>query len=521
MPRCKFCQEEGHNISTCRDPSIREKILRVEGARNHGDLMYYLNWCNSTSLSVICAHYKLVTSGTIVEKTHRITSMWIRTHPSPTVTVVSPVVPVIAPVVPVTVSPVIAPVVPVTVSPVIAPVTVSPVVSREESDRMRLSNMLSDMSFSDDVATAVLASARVQSNQQATQLGRTLAHVATFDAPLANAIARAFPAHTQAPTPVAPRTRLVNLQTLVRLSSEPESDLVAYKREHEERIKRIGVQAYNKIRGAHAIMDRGLYQADQHDNRLRAFIVRKNEILTELRAMCNNSRSDYVIAMVEYNRLFLEFPLFVSVPDQSPVQQPVARPVARPVAAAAARQFQGQAVYEDDDDYDHDDYDHDDDIPIIGLRTVFRGQTPSQAPVQAPVQALAPAPAPVQVQVALPPYSSVIGKRHLRMLSIKVCVDSTLDIKEAKKKRGGAVVGAVVEEPENECQICTLAFSTKMAPKVRLNCGHETCANCIVTMAQGRTKHTLCCPFCRDGIVGCEIGTNFAMAKLNKALSKT
>jgi len=104
------------------------------------------------------------------------------------------------------------------------------------------------------------------------------------------------------------------------------------------------------------------------------------------------------------------------------------------------------------------------------------------------------------------------------MLSIKVCVDSALDIKETKKKRGEA---AEAVAPENECQICTLAFSTKMAPKVQLNCGHDACANCIVTIAQNRTKHELCCPFCRDVVTSCDIGTNFAMAKLNKALSKT
>jgi hypothetical protein len=357
-----------------------------------------------------------------------------------------------------------------------------------------LSDMLSDMSFDDDEdASAILANARAQANQ----LGRTLAHIGQFDVSLANAIARAFPAPpTPTPPVVEPRLRLVNLQSLVTLSPERPEDIARFKREHDERNRSIGALAYNKIRTAHALMDGGLYQADQRANRLQAFTVRKNEIMNEVRASSNNSRSDYISAMVEYNRLLAEFPLFVRVPEQ-------AAAIPAPRQVASARQVQVHLVEDDDDD---DDY-----IPISGLRTNR---------VQTQVQDQAPA------RVVLPPRSSAPGKSHLRMLCIKVCVDSTLDIKEAKKKRGGGASAAEVvvleaAAPESECQICTLAFSTKMAPKVRLNCGHETCANCIVTMAQGRTKHELCCPFCRDGIVGCEIGTNFAMAKLNKALSKT
>ena len=337
-----------------------------------------------------------------------------------------------------------------------------------------------------------------------------------------------------------PASRIVPLSTVVRLKTEEDNVMAAIKDAHENRIKGIGLTAYMAIRFAHATLDFGPMSGYQL--RLNAFISKKTEILDGIRTQTEGSQIDYINAMTEYNKMIDMYPLFVSVPARETHTPPVAVAVARqanvppptpavtrqvnvpPVAVAVARQVNvppvAAAVTRQVN------------VPPVAVAVARQVNVPPVAaavtrqvnvlPSSVVAEAVAAAnryaqrpqnTAAVTRQVNNPPsqanqYSVANGKNHLLRLRITTSVEKSLN-----KKSGNS-------ESDNECSICTETFTNHRAPKTRLNCNHEICGQCVITIARNRTKNTICCPFCRETIVSCALGTKTIKDSLTSAIAR-
>jgi hypothetical protein len=502
MSKCTYCRNVGHKITTCAHPSIDEKVAYVESCVTYRALNDYLEWSVSASLSVLCAYYKLGTSGTIKQKRERIVRQWIATHPiiarattpeaiyrsafssAPATQIQRPIAAAAATTTATT-----------TTATTTAAATATATVTAVTPGLLR--DLFEDMSDEEDEdeSAAIIANARAV-------IARNRGAASFVDAPASLTIT--LPQNLPAPPPrfahrspvspplglhipvsrYAPRSpssppppSIVPLSTLVRLSDDSALALATLKRAHDERVKEIGAQAYSKIRTAHAALESG--NQEQYETRLGVFRTRKNLIIAELRNIVGNSQIDYLNAMIEYNRLIELYPLFVTVP-----QRPVIR-LSEPPATATVT------------------------VPV-------QAQAPRRAIQSSGPQARASASSsngPRGVAAVLSRRSIAPGKGHLTTLNVRICVDASLDIKDTREP--GASVNA-----DDECTLCLEVYSTRRAPKTRLNCGHNSCAGCIVKIAENRTKNDINCAFCREPITKCYVGTSTLVGKLGVKLAE-
>lgn len=490
MSKCTYCRNVGHKITTCAHPSIDEKVAYVESCVTYRALNDYLEWSVSASLSVLCAYYKLGTSGTIKQKRERIVRQWIATHPiiarATTPEAIYRSVFSSAPATQIQRPAAAATTATATTATATTVTAVSPGMLRD---------LFEDMSDEEDEdeSAVIIANARavIARNRGAASFVDAPASLTiTLPQNLPAAPPRFAPSSPVSPPlglhiPVsryAPRSpssppppSIVPLSTLVRLSDDSALALATLKRAHDERVKEIGAQAYSKIRTAHAALESG--NQEQYETRLGVFRTRKNLIIAELRNIVGNSQIDYLNAMIEYNRLIEQYPLFVTVP-----QRPVIR-LSEPPAPVT--------------------------VPV-------QAQAPRRAIQSSGPQARASAPSsngPRGVAAVLSRRSVAPGKGHLIALNVGICVDASLDIKDTREP--GASVDA-----DDECTLCLEVYSTRRAPKTRLNCGHNSCAGCIVKIAENRTKNDINCAFCREPITKCYVGTSTLVGKLGVKLAE-
>jgi len=463
MNKCTFCRQTGHCITRCEHPSIAVYVSRLESSIPQGSLVDFMGSCSSAVLSVLCAHYGLGVSGTIGQKTNKLDVYLASRRQMPSVASRGPAIVV------------------------------------ENPDMV--ADMLSDMSDDADVDDAYLQYV------QGVRVRESLSIVVPT------------PDIVVVPIRLPPRTPdgspPVSMSMLMTLTPESSSELARLKREHQEfrdalerRSKMVGERAYQNLKRFHESFDVTI----PHETRLSLFRIRKDEVLRDIYTL--ESPIEYIDAMMEYNRLLEASPLYIVIPLV----------VARPVVGALHVETVGERMDRRMRSLRLDvSVVDDDDVPISQLRRWPAAATLAAVSiVQPPVrrQAVPSQAVPSQAVPRRTP-SVAQGKSYLNMLQIVVRVDASLDTKVPKKKKfyqTGEPEEAVL--PENECQICTAPFSRSKAPKTMLNCGHDMCATCVVNVAKGRTKHEICCPFCREDILCCTVGTDGVMTKLDWTLKK-
>lgn len=520
MSKCAYCRQTGHNITKCNDPDIPGKVTRFESYTSSQDITQFLEWCSTSSLTILCARFKLGSLGTIKEKKDKLMGYWVSKHPSAPAPAPAPVqVPVQAPVqVPVQV-------------PVQAPDQVIDLTTEDNAEDAR-----------------PIVSAFVSTPRLTIQLPETLQSAtpppsrppsASLYSPhspesLPSPLTRLQPRSPSHPPPIvldssilasqsydniAPTTRLVPLSTVVRLRVETDAVLQTTKHAHDQMIKRLGESAYMDVRIALVALETGAVSG--YAARLNTFNVRKYEILDEVRRKTGTSVIDYINVMIEYNRMLNEYPLFVSVPalasgpvidsnnihdphnvmlDRHSIRRlPETHPIARHSDSATSVTRNAPAAA----------------VPITsattaGVTTTTAGVTTIARNVSIAINRPTPPP---PVRSSTVQYSTANGKRHLLALKVNLTLDKSLSVKKPKRNQPPAA-------EVDECTICSEVYSNGRAPKSKLGCGHDMCGGCIVKIAQGRVKHTISCPFCRETIVKCQVGSTTILNTLDRALGR-
>ena len=520
MSKCSYCSLPGHKITTCVDPSIRDRVTRIETTVSYRSLCDYLEWSSTNGLSVLCAYFKLGISGTIKEKREKIALHWIETHQEAArATAPEDLYRKVFPVRNDRVIPIR--------SPVQTQTQTRPqaVVATAAS----LSGMLADLFDDDDL---IIEEEEPEVTQVARQIIATSSSATSSSTPTPNTtpITSTGPLSIQLPSePSPPRFQprsptwppsgvtmseftlatsrassaaparpnftytMMPLSSVVSLTDRDDAQLENMRQVNDSRMRAVGADAYMSLRHSLLNLDRGLPENYERD--LEEFRLKKNEVLNIMRHRTGTSDSDYVTAATEYNRMIRTFPLCVSVPTIStsvsssrtvpPSHQSSS---SRGVAAPPSPSHQAS---------------------VFEIRSTVRPLSERQpdSGVSAPSsrRAAAAAPAPIRV---IERRSTVPGKRHLRGLSIQYGTDPSLS------KPAASVIPASSTEEVDECTLCCEIYTNESAPKVRLNCGHNACVGCVIKIAENRTKHEIHCPFCREEIKKCYLGGNSLVSKI-------
>ena len=80
MTKCGYCGVAGHKITTCTDTSIKRHVDKLESIVRYDELYVHIISSDKSIINVICAYYKLGTSGKFEEKMSRVINRWIETH---------------------------------------------------------------------------------------------------------------------------------------------------------------------------------------------------------------------------------------------------------------------------------------------------------------------------------------------------------------------------------------------------------------------------------------------------------
>jgi hypothetical protein len=490
MTKCSFCHLSGHNITTCAHPSIRNRAIDIERIVSYNDLVVYLNSCPSIDLSALCGYYKLGTSGNVKLKTHSIIVRWIYTHRNAAfATAPEGLYRQVFP------------------TPIQVQETVTaPDMSSEEDDQQdsliiqaareilaqNRANVIAN-SVDNNIAGSVQGlSIQLPSTLPSAQ---TVRHVPSspnwpppgvtmseFNAANAAATINRYIPRTPPGTPprsVQPESlptrgytsTIMPLSSVSTLTIEDDTRLENLKRERTAMVKAVGVDAYMSIRTA--LLELDGVDPVEYPIRLVSFNRQKDEILTQIRHRVGNSVTDYATAMLEYNRMLRDYPLFVSVPNP-----PSSSSVAAPQAQASMHQLRASVQ------------------PLARMTTANSVTTPPP--------------------ITLARYSNVPNKRHLLALRVKVEIDLSLYKMDCNTR---ATAGGLVENVD-ECKLCCNTYNNQKTSKTRLNCHHNSCLECVVNIAKNRSKNSICCPFCREEIKNCYVGTTRAVYTLEKQLEK-
>jgi hypothetical protein len=566
MSKCSYCLTVGHKITTCVDPSIRDRVTRVESTLTYRSLGEYLEWCSTSGLSVLCSYYKLGISGTIKEKREKIAKHWIETHQE-AARITAPeelyrkVFPVrndrVIPIQSSVQTPVQAP--PAQVQVPARAVVQSPSVLFTPD---MISDMLTDLSgvVEDEeeesaimqVARQMIANGRTSgspppSTSTANANGTPLS--IQLPSELSSSVQAAPSPQPRTPigpppsrpnvVPSAPTNRstvsytMTHLSDVSRLIEREDSYLEAILREETKTKKAIGSDGYMELRSALQELDNG--PPEQYEIRLSRFRGKKEEVLRRIRTRTESSRIGYAIAMLEYNRMIRAYPLFVSVPTISPGNSSsVAAPppptrftppplmtdrgvAAPPPQSSSSRSSVGALSLPESSVHQI----------RSNLRPVGERRVPLATLMDSEASELLSSGTAVHLQTVIHPASSlqsrvatmtsvrrstIPGKTHLRALRIDYGLDPSLN----------KVLVADIASTENvdECTLCCETYTNAGAPKVMFNCSHNTCIPCVVKMAESRSKHEIQCPFCREQIKICYLGNSSAVNKLSSQLNK-